>query len=419
MSTVIGPCAVCALPATGHHYNVPACHGCKSFFRRSTLDNLQYPGCRLGEKCFDGVGQGERPKRCKSCRLKKCWEVGMIPQVRELRGNEEKNPEMAVVRLPDVKLIEKTRQITQTLQNLLHLDQKLIQLRASAYNPVRFPTINEIMLQPVVFHLSDKFEPMPGWPISEQQFMQQQKLLTEITFAYEDGWQTLEPGSVHDPNLVNTKDWMAFDWLLAANYVKTFPFYHTFIESDKRALIRGTIVSLASLTLLFISYQNKQADLQFPDGTCFSGNNLKEIMEFVLAVELDENFLAMFHKNTKFNAIEPLIRYNVTTEEYVFVKALVVCNPALDLTDAARECVQKYQNIYGLALLQICLINHGKRDGPARFGSLLSYVMAMIRYQGGFIELLVNLRMCARNRIGVSRKMLEDDIFFDKYAELH
>lgn len=47
-------CKVCRHSATGYHYDVPSCNGCKTFFRRSILDGRKYT-CLKMRKCLSGT----------------------------------------------------------------------------------------------------------------------------------------------------------------------------------------------------------------------------------------------------------------------------------------------------------------------------------------------------------------------------
>ncbi|KAJ8415926.1 hypothetical protein AAFF_G00404830 [Aldrovandia affinis] len=67
-------CKVCGDVASGFHYGVHACEGCKGFFRRSIQQNIQYKKCMKNENC--PIMRMNR-NRCQQCRFKKCLFVGM------------------------------------------------------------------------------------------------------------------------------------------------------------------------------------------------------------------------------------------------------------------------------------------------------------------------------------------------------
>ncbi|KRX63435.1 Nuclear hormone receptor E75 [Trichinella sp. T9] len=67
------PCKVCGDKASGYHYGVTSCEGCKGFFRRSIQKQIEYRCLRDG-KCL--VYRLNR-NRCQYCRFKKCLAVGM------------------------------------------------------------------------------------------------------------------------------------------------------------------------------------------------------------------------------------------------------------------------------------------------------------------------------------------------------
>lgn len=68
-----GKCNVCGDRATGIHYGVPSCEGCKGFFKRSVERNEEYV-CYYGYNCE--ITPKQR-KRCKYCRWQACLRGGM------------------------------------------------------------------------------------------------------------------------------------------------------------------------------------------------------------------------------------------------------------------------------------------------------------------------------------------------------
>lgn len=67
-------CQVCGDKASGFHYGVHSCEGCKGFFRRSIQQKIQYRPCSKNQQC--PIMRVNR-NRCQYCRLKKCVAVGM------------------------------------------------------------------------------------------------------------------------------------------------------------------------------------------------------------------------------------------------------------------------------------------------------------------------------------------------------
>ncbi|XP_007941403.1 estrogen receptor [Orycteropus afer afer] len=67
-------CAVCNDYASGYHYGVWSCEGCKAFFKRSIQGNNTHL-CPATNQC---TIDKNRRKSCQACRLRKCYEVGMM-----------------------------------------------------------------------------------------------------------------------------------------------------------------------------------------------------------------------------------------------------------------------------------------------------------------------------------------------------
>ncbi|XP_045898762.1 nuclear receptor subfamily 1 group D member 1-like [Micropterus dolomieu] len=74
LNSMVLLCKVCGDVASGFHYGVHACEGCKGFFRRSIQQNIQYKKCVKNESCT--IMRINR-NRCQQCRFRKCLSVGM------------------------------------------------------------------------------------------------------------------------------------------------------------------------------------------------------------------------------------------------------------------------------------------------------------------------------------------------------
>jgi hypothetical protein len=66
-------CIVCGDKASGRHYGVVSCEGCKGFFKRSVRKNVKYT-CLGTNTCI--VNKTMR-NRCQACRWQKCVNSGM------------------------------------------------------------------------------------------------------------------------------------------------------------------------------------------------------------------------------------------------------------------------------------------------------------------------------------------------------
>ncbi|KAG5285198.1 hypothetical protein AALO_G00000660 [Alosa alosa] len=65
-------CAVCHDYASGYHYGVWSCEGCKAFFKRSIQGHTDYACPRLNQY------HRQEPQSCQACRLRRCYQVGMV-----------------------------------------------------------------------------------------------------------------------------------------------------------------------------------------------------------------------------------------------------------------------------------------------------------------------------------------------------
>ena len=86
------PCKVCGDEASGFHYGVDSCEGCKGFFRRCITQGMNHQ-CTNQQQCE--MTPFSR-NSCQFCRLKKCFAVGMSREASRLgrrpkRAKDEKS----------------------------------------------------------------------------------------------------------------------------------------------------------------------------------------------------------------------------------------------------------------------------------------------------------------------------------------
>lgn len=79
-------CMICEDRATGLHYGIITCEGCKGFFKR-TVQNRRVYTCVADGNCE--ITKAQR-NRCQYCRFKKCIEQGMVLQGENNNSNVSK-----------------------------------------------------------------------------------------------------------------------------------------------------------------------------------------------------------------------------------------------------------------------------------------------------------------------------------------
>ncbi|KAJ8345278.1 hypothetical protein SKAU_G00294710 [Synaphobranchus kaupii] len=140
-------CKVCGDVASGFHYGVHACEGCKGFFRRSIQQNIQYKKCLKNETCT--IMRINR-NRCQQCRFKKCLSVGMSRDaVRFGRIPKREKQRM---------LAEMQSAMNNMVNNQLQSEFQLASLTSSSSSP---PTL---ALAPQASQLAPALAPPPSPP---------------------------------------------------------------------------------------------------------------------------------------------------------------------------------------------------------------------------------------------------------------
>lgn len=172
------PCKVCGDKASGYHYGVTSCEGCKGFFRRSIQKQIEYRCLRDG-KCM--VIRLNR-NRCQYCRFKKCLAVGMsrdsVRYGRVPKQRRERNEEARVTQ-------SEADQSARELENKQLAIYDIILTVSQAHHANCAYTeekMRGIVRKPAIFHFEDI--PSDGDSVqSSADSMEQQKIVTWQNFA--------------------------------------------------------------------------------------------------------------------------------------------------------------------------------------------------------------------------------------------
>uniref|UniRef100_A0A1L8DHL9 Nuclear receptor subfamily 2 group B member 4 n=1 Tax=Nyssomyia neivai TaxID=330878 RepID=A0A1L8DHL9_9DIPT len=108
-------CSICGDRASGKHYGVYSCEGCKGFFKRTVRKDLTY-ACREDKNCI--IDKRQR-NRCQYCRYQKCLVCGMKREaVQEERQRGAKLP----TKQDDLNPTSSVRDLT--IERILEAEQK-------------------------------------------------------------------------------------------------------------------------------------------------------------------------------------------------------------------------------------------------------------------------------------------------------
>ncbi|CAI5455131.1 unnamed protein product [Caenorhabditis angaria] len=374
-------CSVCQRPSRGKHYNVSCCHGCKSFFRRAITEKLKFPKCQKEETCSSDATKSNEIIKCRFCRYQKCFNVGMIPQFstkRKKSAEQLDEKPMHIVQLEN----KNPYSIMATLKrDLAYVDEKMGKLYVSTYHPVILPDLKTLIEETSKFHLADRLDKMPGWPLEQDEYLQKHRALMILKMKMESGAEPF-PSSSTEFTDINVKDWFPFDLMMTIEHAKTFQFFNDLDIADRMILIRETSVMVVMITVTYFSYKAKKEYVLKPDGAAIVGSSKHHVINSILASSIQQNEMERKWQHGR-RLMSFLLRDKPTYEEFLFLRMIIFCNPASGLSEKAANIIQKERDKMGKSLFNYCLMEYGKH-GTIRFTNLLNYVNIFLDHQHDF-----------------------------------
>uniref|UniRef100_A0A914UYW2 Uncharacterized protein n=1 Tax=Plectus sambesii TaxID=2011161 RepID=A0A914UYW2_9BILA len=335
------PCAVCGDLASGIHYSVASCNGCKTFFRRVVADNRIY-ACKNSGNC--PVNKDMRCS-CRHCRFKKCLDVGMdrtelnIEHGRKRSkkslpdefGTKTDSPPSIDPRKPSTAGTSDAR-----LESLIHLEYKYMELMTSDKVPI-YSCIDEALASSdTIFHddVIRKKEVAPTDP-------------TRSTFWYWRG-KTLS---------------IFIDW------AKTFNIFQCLSYTDKVSLIIHSGCSHLVFSEAFHTPEPYTDRIVFPDGMSANRNRPAKKL-----VGLVPTFVAVID-----NILVPLRKMQLTQSEYVLLQAVILLDPECpSLSESGREMIAAERRMIVSSLRSHCWATWSDPlEAAHRYGALLLRIVSI------------------------------------------
>ncbi|GMS92926.1 hypothetical protein PENTCL1PPCAC_15101, partial [Pristionchus entomophagus] len=157
------------------------------------------------------------------------------------------------------------------------------------------------------------------------------------------------------------KCWTLVDLLMTIEYMKTFDFFRHLSHADKKALIRHVAIMCTHLTVGFFSYDKKSDVTIFPDGSSRRKGIFSEDLEL--------------ERLTLHGVIQILRGLDIDKNEYVLLKALIVCNPAIEgLSICYTKELEKERLKYSKSLMSYVLSRRGVQKGPEAFTAMMAFI---------------------------------------------
>ncbi|XP_071806313.1 steroid hormone receptor ERR2-like [Asterias amurensis] len=340
-------CIVCSDKATGLHYSVSTCEGCKGFFKRTVQKQLKYVSCRGIGQTGNCVITKENRNTCQHCRYNKCLRVGMkVDAVREDRTPGGK---------PNRK-----RKKTGSTSSMSPLDQDSL-VSSQSYNVQVAPEESPSELVADT-DISEQLKQHDDG-LTEQEKSDMMELLEQLKDTRPDIIPSAGPLPMgtevqsNDDEECNADTFMnpAYKELqLVIQWAKKVPGFSQFCLGDQMSLLKSAFLELIVLRLSYRSMETcAEGIIYFADGV-----KLKE--EDVIKLGWDTELVQL---NILF--AKRLNEIDTDFSDFCFLNALALTFPdAAGLED--REAVETLQGRY-----MDCFYAYCQTKRPEHYGQML------------------------------------------------
>lgn len=296
---------------------------------------------------MDGTEPVDMSKRlCRACRFAKCVEVGMNPMAiqAEVKTDEGKVLRSEVLNqreslgVVSSLIVTEEDLLSRMIEKLTFVESKVEPLHRSGmppgYRDIR--KLEEILDSKPVLVVTD---------------------IPNLKFCPSPCANEKRPRR-HFTNYVHTS------YLASLESSKMFEFSSQLDLESRILLMKHATLICSNMMNAFFSINEMKSDiLRHPDGS-MSGHMRKFDRE---------NDVMTDHVKLIQKTLITFLNHKVDKIEYLLFKAIMLCNPAVPGLDSwNQEIIEKERNQYVKALLNYCLLQHGKLQGPTRFATILA-----------------------------------------------
>ncbi|CAD6185169.1 unnamed protein product [Caenorhabditis auriculariae] len=381
-------CVVCGDLASGIHYSVASCNGCKTFFRRA-LVNKQTFTCQFTGDCV--VGKSVRCV-CRSCRLKKCFDMGMDPKaiqhdrdkIRYTKALKKKREEER--RIKEITLKEEVGSPGSTVSDnyintstpssstMVAVEFENAGFDADLQSDVKSLIENLLALEGKVMavRIAYRFEPHT----SATSCMYNRCLFEDYTWLSQNSIPRGLPKTKSPCTLETLRSWFVRDLSLMMEWGKSLPIMERLLLNDKLALMKAFAPIFPLIQLTY--YTNNHVDpmgliakqepepeeeefpdrLDYPDGAFLEKDNHIHNTEEMCAILIDGCFKLM----RKLRIKQPTL---------VLYKMLLFHNPdAEGLSSTGKKTIEA-ERMRLLAQLFFYLSSEHGKEAQLLFSNLL------------------------------------------------
>ncbi|KAM4644475.1 nuclear receptor subfamily 1 group I member 3 isoform 3-T3 [Amazona ochrocephala] len=315
-------CAVCGDHATGYHFHVMTCEGCKGFFRRSINRGVQFT-CPLSQSC--PVTKAKR-RQCQACRLQKCLDVGM-----------RKDMIMSEEALRRRRALRRQRRLALAAPGGLSAEQQeLIALLIAAHHHTFDSSFSQFTHYPpaVRLYIPSPQSPPSAWPEGADE-----EVLPDV-FSM----------------LPHMADLSTFMIQQVINFAKEIPAFRSLPIDDQISLLKGATLEICQIQ--FNTVFNAETNAWECGQHCYT---------------IEDGALAGFQQIY----LEPLLKFHISLKklqlheaEYVLLQAMLLFSPDHS-SITQHDFIDQFQEKVALTLKSYIDHRHPMPEGRFLYAKLL------------------------------------------------